>query len=73
MAKTRLARIVEFLLANGYTEEPYNSRRYRKFTHPKREHPLWIGRAGAVRSGRIASETVNAEKLIPISVLTGKE
>lgn len=69
MKKTRRERIADFLLANGYTEESLTSRKYRKFTHPRREHPLWLGKAGALRSGRIASDTVNAVHLVPKKVL----
>lgn len=69
MTKTRRERIADFLLANGYAEETITSRKYRKFTHPRRNHPLWLGKAGALRSGRIASDTVNAIHLIPKKVL----
>lgn len=66
---TRHQRIATFLLSNGYTEETGTSRKYRKFTHPKRNHPLWLGKAGALRSGRISTDTVNAIHLLPKGVL----
>ena len=68
---TRRGRIAIYLLETGYTEVEQTSRKYRKFTHPQREHPLFLGKAGAIRSGRISSQTVNAERLIPASVLKG--
>ena len=67
MAKqpTRAARIIAWLLANGYTETESSSRKLRRFTHPKRNHPLWVGKAGAFRSGRNATDNINAERLLP--------
>jgi hypothetical protein len=72
-SSTRHGRIATYLLSLGYTEEEYNSRKYRKFTHPDRTHPLWLGKAGAIRSGRIATDTINAERIIPARILTGKD
>lgn len=68
--KSRRDTIADFLLEHGYTEETITSRKYRKFTHPKRNHPLWLGKAGALRSGRISSDTVNAIHLLPKGLLS---
>ena len=41
----------------GWTEIASTSAKYRKFQHP--DHPvfMWLGKAGALRLGRIASDT----------------
>lgn len=57
--KTQHDKLVAGLLTLGYEEQHTTSRKYRAFRHPN--HPeartLWVGRAGALRRGRIATQT----------------
>ena len=54
-----------FLIHRGFTEVLSESEKYRKFVNLEREdytQIAWIGRRGAMRFGRISSESVSSKK-----------
>lgn len=64
MKQTRQETIIAELLADGYHEAFTDSRKYRKFVATKIGHldaggTLWVGKAGAVRSGRTIGDSVS--------------
>ena len=59
MAKpTRREKIIELLEGRGYTQAPCTSRKYTKLTKPMKQ-PYWIGKNGAVRSGRTIASSIS--------------
>ena len=60
MAKTKRDTIIEALLAQGFTEIQSRSK-YRTFQYPdsSRDDKVFVGKAGAVRFGRVASKSVS--------------
>ena len=62
---TKTDRIVRFLTEGlKKTELPTNTRKYRKFTGRNDQLFYFVGKAGAVRSGRIASDSISITDLI---------
>ena len=57
MKQTKVERMADKLAAIGYRETSSPSRKYRKFT--RNEHTLWLGKCGAVRSGRTVGESIS--------------
>jgi hypothetical protein len=45
------------ILTAGYQEVASSSRKYRKFV--KNDRTLWLGKHGAVRTGRTVSESIS--------------
>lgn len=56
--------IIAGLQALGYVEQESSSRKYRKFTHPTKAdvQPFHVGKAGALRYGRLASASVSMDR-----------
>ena len=54
---TKTDRIIRYLRASGFVEEMSTSKKYRKFTFNNRTY--WVGKAGAVRTGRTCFESVS--------------
>ena len=62
---TKTDRIVKFLTEGlKKTEIPTNTRKYRKFTGRNENHFYFVDKAGGVRSGRIASDSISITDLI---------
>ena len=62
---TKAERIVRFMTEGlQKTEIQTNTRKYRKFTGRNENHFYFVGKAGAVRSGRIASDSVSITDLV---------
>lgn len=55
MNKTYEQRLVAGLVVLGWAEQPRG--KYRVFTHPEKECKLFVGSAGALRKGRVATES----------------
>lgn len=56
--------IVAGLKAIGYTEKPCASRKYHQFEKlsDPNVHPLYVGKAGALRYGRTVTDSVSMER-----------
>ena len=57
-------KVIERLKAKGCRELPSNSRKYRKFTHPVQGNYYWVGKAGALRSGKTIGDSVSLGRYI---------
>ena len=52
--------IIKYLIENeGAEEVSSNSRRYRKFTRPGTNRFYYVGKMGAIRSGRTATDSIS--------------
>lgn len=50
-------RLIAGLKALGYSEDPKNKSKYAAFVHPERNNKMFVGTAGALRSGTSASSS----------------
>lgn len=67
---TKTERIVRFLTEGlKKTELTSTSRKYRKFTGRDENHFYFVGKAGAVRSGKIASDSISITDLVNKNML----
>jgi len=68
MAKmTKSEKVVQLLLGNGAKEVESNSRKYRTFERPQGPPgcPFWfVGRKGALRTGKCSSNSYSVSRLI---------
>lgn len=56
---TLCERIINFLIATGFTEEPSKSRKYICMLSKEQDRRYWIGRKGAVRVGKTSSNSIS--------------
>lgn len=70
----RVKDIIDGVVNLGWVEQESSSRKYRKFLNPKNPSTFyWIGKAGAIRVGRIASETRDVKAVwVEVLKLHGK-
>lgn len=61
MASTKRDKYMEHLRESGYREVPSGSSKYLKMV--KGDHVLWLGKAGAVRTGRTISSSISLTHL----------
>lgn len=54
---TKTEQLASGLKRIGFREVTSPSRKYRKFEGAERVYPIWLGKAGALRSGPKASDT----------------
>lgn len=63
---TKAERVVTALLARGGKEVASKSRKYRQFTRTdKPEFFYFVGKKGALRTGRVASASISLEQIVP--------
>ena len=70
---TKTNKIFTGLMARGWQETPSSSRKYRRFTHPNIDKPIWLGKSGALRIGRNASNTIPVPNSFLTKVLASAE
>lgn len=70
----RTVDIIKGFINLGWIEQESSSRKYRKFLNPKNPDTFyWIGKAGAIRRGRISSNTVDVKAVwVEVLKLHGK-
>ena len=57
-------KIIEHLLQKGCKEIPCKSKKYRRFTRPDRNDFYFVGKAGALRAGKIVSKSISLTRFI---------
>jgi len=65
MKTTAQDRIVNYLATkNNFKEVPSRSRKYRCLADPNTDRLYWVGKHGAVRVGKIVSDSVSITRFI---------
>lgn len=54
--------VIEAILKRGAIEVPSKTRKYRTFTRPAADGFYFVGKAGALRAGKSASNSVSLER-----------
>ena len=65
MMKTKNEKIVEWLISKGCKEIKSKSK-YRQFTRPQDIEYYFVGRNGALRAGKTASDSVSISHLVKL-------
>lgn len=62
---TKAERAIKFLIDRGSREISSSSRKYHKLTCPgKPDRFYWVGKAGAVRVGRTAGDSISVTDIV---------